>query len=223
MALSCERTEARQGILQAAAELFGRHGFEGASLREIVRQAGVNLSAVNYYFGTKEQLYQEVLRQVVAESLPMQQWTRELTERQIHSAAEVSEILYRAIRNLFLNYVGRNRSQWYAKLLNRALLESDPRVEAAFLEIEQSAGAVLGRVLPGLIADEKLAEIDFWLVSVFAQIHHYLITQNLVIRTFKRAAYDEAFLNQVASYIARNSVQSLGLPVSHVGESHDSP
>ena len=37
------------------------HGFEATSLRAITAAAGVNLAAVNYHFGSKEELFQAVL------------------------------------------------------------------------------------------------------------------------------------------------------------------
>src|SRR6201988_5231403 len=48
-------------ILDAAEALFMEHGFEATSLRAITAAAGVNLAAVNYHFGTKEELFQAVL------------------------------------------------------------------------------------------------------------------------------------------------------------------
>jgi AcrR family transcriptional regulator len=51
----------RERILRAAERLFGQHGFSDASLRQITDEAGVNLAAVNYHFGSKEQLYRQVL------------------------------------------------------------------------------------------------------------------------------------------------------------------
>lgn len=52
----------KQRILGAAEELFARLGFEGASLRQVTTAAGVNLAAVNYHFGSKEALVEEVFR-----------------------------------------------------------------------------------------------------------------------------------------------------------------
>ena len=37
------------------------HGFEATGLRSITAAAGVNLAAVNYHFGTKEELFESVL------------------------------------------------------------------------------------------------------------------------------------------------------------------
>src|SRR6478735_10998937 len=48
-------------ILDAAEALFLEHGFEATSLRAITASAGVNLAAVNYHFGSKEELFQAVL------------------------------------------------------------------------------------------------------------------------------------------------------------------
>lgn len=48
-------------ILDAAEALFMEHGFEATSLRLITTKAGVNLAAVNYHFGSKEELFQAVL------------------------------------------------------------------------------------------------------------------------------------------------------------------
>ncbi len=47
-------------ILDAAEELFAEHGFSETSLRSITTQAGVNLAAVNYHFGSKKALIQAV-------------------------------------------------------------------------------------------------------------------------------------------------------------------
>lgn len=54
-------TETRLRILDAAQTLFAAHGFEATSMRMITTTASVNLAAVNYHFGSKDVLVQEVL------------------------------------------------------------------------------------------------------------------------------------------------------------------
>ncbi len=51
-------------ILAAAVVLFENNGFEGASVRAICAEAGANIAAINYYFGSKESLYGEVVKSV---------------------------------------------------------------------------------------------------------------------------------------------------------------
>lgn len=52
----------KQRILGAAEALFAEHGFAGASLRQVTAAAKVNLAAVNYHFGSKDNLIEEVFR-----------------------------------------------------------------------------------------------------------------------------------------------------------------
>jgi len=49
-------------ILDAAERLFAQHGFAGTSLRQVTSLAEVNSAAVNYHFGSKEMLINEVFR-----------------------------------------------------------------------------------------------------------------------------------------------------------------
>jgi AcrR family transcriptional regulator len=56
----------RDRLLEAAAELFARHGYRGASVRRICDQARANPGAVSYHFGGKRQLYRIVLRRAAS-------------------------------------------------------------------------------------------------------------------------------------------------------------
>ncbi len=59
----------RLKLLAAACDVFVEKGFRDATVAQICRCAGVNISAVNYYFGSKEALYQEAWRHSFAESI----------------------------------------------------------------------------------------------------------------------------------------------------------
>jgi len=56
-----EKLASRERILHAAVVLFARHGFTGTGLRELATIAGVNLAMINYFFGSKMGLLQEIL------------------------------------------------------------------------------------------------------------------------------------------------------------------
>lgn len=70
--------ETRQRIIDSAIELFGESGFEGASTRQIARNAGVNPPALQYYFDNKEGLYTACTEYVVEEN---QAWLRPFLEQ----------------------------------------------------------------------------------------------------------------------------------------------
>src|SRR3954466_5592544 len=71
-------------ILDAAEALFMEHGFEATSLRAITTTAGVNLAAVNYHFGSKEELFESVLTRRLD---PMNQERVALLSELEHAAA----------------------------------------------------------------------------------------------------------------------------------------
>ena len=72
--------ETRQRLLDAAERLFAERGFNKVSVRDICREAGANVAAVNYYFRDKWGLYREVLQVIIDYS----KRTRELA----HDASE---------------------------------------------------------------------------------------------------------------------------------------
>jgi AcrR family transcriptional regulator len=61
LAMDALSQDTKTRILDAAESLFTEHGFEATTLRQLTTAAGVNLAAVNYHFGTKEELFQAVL------------------------------------------------------------------------------------------------------------------------------------------------------------------
>src|SRR5213080_395686 len=53
--------DTRQKILQTAEQLFAEQGYAATSLRQIIAKAGVNLAAVHYHFGSKEDLLDQLV------------------------------------------------------------------------------------------------------------------------------------------------------------------
>lgn len=60
--MNSQHFSTKERILGAAEQLFAQLGFAGASLRQVTAAANVNLAAVNYHFGSKENLINEVFR-----------------------------------------------------------------------------------------------------------------------------------------------------------------
>ncbi|MGA9325265.1 MAG: TetR family transcriptional regulator [Salegentibacter sp.] len=56
-----ELTEKQIQILQVAERLFAENGFDGTSVRQIAREAGINVAMISYYFGSKENLLSALL------------------------------------------------------------------------------------------------------------------------------------------------------------------
>src|SRR5438132_11915768 len=104
-------------VLEAAGQVFAEKGFEGATVREICQQAGVNIAAVNYYFRDKERLYVEAVKQACREDrqrLPLPEWPADVP-------AEVK--LRDFIRTVANRMLGNNRPRWHTQLVLREMAQ----------------------------------------------------------------------------------------------------
>jgi len=89
-------------LLDAAEGLFCEHGFKGTSIRDIAASAGCNIASVNYYFGSKEKLYEEVWRRHL---IPMRD-ARIASINNVMSQAEARPNLEDLLRSFADTFVG---------------------------------------------------------------------------------------------------------------------
>ena len=64
--------DTKEQIINVAERLFAEKGFAGTSLRNVIREAGVNIAAVHYHFGSKEELFIAVVRRVAQQIVTSQ-------------------------------------------------------------------------------------------------------------------------------------------------------
>jgi len=89
-----ESTGTAGALLAAATELFSAGGFEGTSVRQITRRAGVNLAAIGYHFGSKEGLWHAVLEARLA---PLREAMADVAAREGPAVERIEQ----AVRALF--------------------------------------------------------------------------------------------------------------------------
>ncbi len=123
-------------ILDVAEELFARHGFAGTSLRALTKAAEVNLAAVNYHFGSKEALIEEVIKRRL---LPLNQLRMEKIEierktaRREHRPPDVTAAL-RAFVEPTISFSRSGPGPNFTNLISRAFTESDETPRLIFMQ-----------------------------------------------------------------------------------------
>ena len=60
--MALEELSTEDKILLAASKVFTEKGFSGTRTRDIAEEAGINLALLNYYFRTKEKLFEQVMK-----------------------------------------------------------------------------------------------------------------------------------------------------------------
>ena len=84
-------------ILYTAEKLFAEKGFDATSTRDIAKSAGVNVSMISYYFGSKEKLFEEIFKVRMKEG---QSYTTEILEN-----SEINE--WEKLIKIVENYIRR--------------------------------------------------------------------------------------------------------------------
>lgn len=78
----------RQKLFNAGVKVFAEKGYREATVREICKVAGSgNINSINYYFGSKENLYREILEAIFAEydRFDLADWDRKTPHEQLHT------------------------------------------------------------------------------------------------------------------------------------------
>ncbi len=160
--------ETRRRLLEAGAEVFSAKGFREASIREIVTRAGAaNLSAVNYHFGGKVQLYAEVL-----EGLMKEAHARHPTRRGLPPDAPPAERLLAFVRAFLHRIFDPGLQSRRERLMALEMVDPTPALDrvveavirplygelcllvrellprkAGYREVERAAKSIVGQIL----------------------------------------------------------------------------
>lgn len=100
LAKNARGTRSIKNILDAAARIFGREGFQGASMSAVARAAGVSKGLLHYHFDSKEHLLIEAQRATFREIHARFEERYETGHRGVEGATEVLDNLWDAIRDM---------------------------------------------------------------------------------------------------------------------------
>ena len=154
-------TETKQKILDTAERLFGDQGYAATSLRHIIADAGVNLAAIHYHYGSKEELLDEV---VMRKAGPVNAERLALLDR-YEAEAGSGPLAVEKVLEAFLAPVfsGADRSPQFVRLMGRMYGEGlmTGIAERHFQPTVTRFIEAFRRALPDLPNEELLWRIHF--------------------------------------------------------------
>ena len=126
--------ERRAQILDAACRVYSASPVETVSVEAVAREAGVTPGLVHHYFGSKHELYVEVVREMFRRTPPVPERVPGSTREQRLATST----------DHWLDMVASNRETWLAALGAEGL-GGDPEVEDIFERVRESAvDAIVG-------------------------------------------------------------------------------
>lgn len=150
-------------ILSAAEGLFAQHGFAGTSLRQVTSRADVNIAAVNYHFGSKENLVNEVFRRRM-DQMSAQRMAR-LKEAQDKQPGELEPILAAFVEPALAMAQDRHGGGAFVRVIARAYAEKNDGLRKFLSDhygyVQRDFGRAIAACLPRLSKEELYWRLDF--------------------------------------------------------------
>jgi AcrR family transcriptional regulator len=177
----------RAAILASARKAFARAGYDGAGVREIAAGAGVTAMLVNRYFGSKEQLFAEVVADTMAQPVILTEATlasadagKQMAEALVEltnpgaTPLDGFQIMFHSASSQRAAEIGREQVEAHHHKNLAATLSGDHAAERAALALSIVAGVQALRQTMGLSA---LADADpETLVKLLTPIFQRLLT-----------------------------------------------
>jgi len=204
MATRTQPDGTQERLLEVAGQIFAQEGFQAAKVRNICARAGANLAAVNYHFGDKLGLYEEVLRSAMcaAESAA-------LFERGLPGTTP-KEKLRIFVRGTLQHMYGEGQPAWPTRIMTHELAQPTPAFEGVVEQIMRPrydalrglVSAVIGRPA-GHRATRLCAQ------SIMGQVVIYAHGREVIKRLWPELRFTPETLDEIAAHIAAFSWAAL--------------
>jgi AcrR family transcriptional regulator len=187
--IEAARTRAR--VLRHAERLFARKGYNATSVRELARVSGVRMFTIHHHFGSKQRLYEEVLRRWSEE-------VRELVGRILAQTDDPRQAVERAVQELFDLFLARR--DCVALSARAALGEGLPgrldSAERGWVRFMGTAMASHRLAAPGL-------DVGLLLITLEGILHHHVLAVSHYRHLFAHDVADPAMAARTKKHLAR--------------------
>jgi len=199
--LNRDATEAR--ILEAAGHVFAETGFQAAKVRDICARAGVNLAAVNYHFGDKLGLYNEVLRYAACAA-------GAATFNPVLPGRTLESKLRAFVLGLLQQMYGEDRPAWPVRLMTHELAQPTPAFDGVVDQVMRPKHEAIRALVGGVIGrppDHRQTRLCAQ--SIMGQIILYAHGREVLKRLWPDLRFTPETLEEIAGHIASFSSAAL--------------
>jgi len=195
--------DTKQRLLDAASRVFVEQGFARSKIRDIVARANTNLAAVNYHFGSKERLYDAVLRHHAQ---------RIMTAHPTHlvpgfEALSTDEKLRVFIRGVIGRILDDDPATVFPRLVAQEMLDPTPALDGMIEAFVRPQAAVLiGIVATLLDIRRNSAEARRCALSVIGQCLNLYFQRHVIHRVFPEQRLDHTAIDELAAHVATFSL-----------------
>jgi AcrR family transcriptional regulator len=195
----------RERILEAALDLFGERGLTGTTVRDIALRAKVNVAAISYHFGGKDELYRAVATSVIG-SIEMRVRDRvaPLLAKPPANAAAALKALQGLAETIVDVIVGPPEMRRVARFIIREQMQPTFAFEILFGVMSRLHAAATGllALAAGLDPDAKETMLRTFLI--IGQVVFMRIAEAAVLRRLQLQRYDDELLAELKALVRQN-------------------
>jgi len=169
-------TDKKTHIINHAIDLFAEKGFEGTSIRDLAARADVNVAMVNYYFGSKEKLFESIVEERAS-------YTRGLLDEiaknpKLTDIEKMEHMIDAYIHKLFTN------RKFHRVLHQEMMLNQREALSQAIVEILYPNTLIIKSVIDAGMEKGVFKKVDTPLViaSIIGTINQVLLSKRMCIR-----------------------------------------
>ncbi len=197
----------RERLRRAATEIFVEKGYAGATVRDICKRAKANVAAVNYHFGSKEGLYENVLttfKEECERRFPL--------DLDLPPEPTPEDRLLACIRALLLRMAGDDDPVHAAqgKLMSMEIMNPTSVLDRLMTTYMMPCSAFLTGIVRDLLGPEAEADtVRVCVGGVVSQCVFYVQNRTVITRLYPGVSYDHQGLMRIAQDILRFSLHGI--------------
>ncbi len=198
----------KEQIINAAIELFAEKGFEGTSIRDLASKADVNVAMINYYFGSKDKLFEALVEmkggygRVILEELAK--------DKNLSSLEKVDRIIDSYVERLF-------RNRLFHRVIHQELMLNQRETVQQIITsiLFPNTLVIKGIIEEGIKKKEfKKVDVELTIASLIGTINHVLLSKKFCLKILNR---EEGYIPyEDPAFIKRMSVHLKQLMRSHL-------
>jgi AcrR family transcriptional regulator len=200
-----EHRKTQERILRVACEAFAKRGFHNTTIRDICRKAQVNIAAVNYYFNSKEKLYEAVCKYLCGLSVENADPRFTLGENK-----KPEEKLKAFIQLLLLNVLAKNHSNWMEMIMGREMIEPTNALNIVIKDMIKPRFQQLYSIVKTLLGEGTEDEIVLrCCLSITGQCLYYRFARPVVLRVNPQQKFNKTGIEKLANHITQFSLNAI--------------
>lgn len=176
--------ETRAQLVEAALDVFGRLGFEGASTREIAKAAGVNLAAIVYHFGGKEALHiavaEHIVRSIGARIGPTLMAVSDPAATNTPQTARAA--LHRLVGAFIEVILGSAEAERWARFIVREQLQPTAAFDVFYRLLGEGAVTNAARLVSVALQRPEDEDLRIRVFTILGQVMVFRVAHTLVLR-----------------------------------------